>query len=271
MNRYRQECLEAMLIAYIQVIRRLHTEGIVECQCGRAIPVGIAFEGDDAAHGWAREATGRANPPGLARGLEQWMQGRTDQQREAERSLFEETDRFPLEEQAAFWARVILELEIIEARAGTRGSVLSSRVGAMGLSAREIAARVVLTPARRGALAWHLIPLIEALGGGGQSSPQGLAADDASRVAMSLLSILQGLAGSPRQRQSIGEDVVERLYCLRRDLGGQTAPFSGTSMITLLTRTLHSLRPERFPESVEVVNRMLTYMAQTALGEPETD
>ncbi|MBC7807240.1 MAG: hypothetical protein H7145_13955, partial [Akkermansiaceae bacterium] len=98
-----------------------------------------------------------------------------------------------------------------------------------------------------------------------------LTADEARRVAPSLLPIIEGLTGSPRRRRAIGEDVVERLYRLWEDLGGQTAPFSGTSMTTLLARTLHCLRPERFPESQEVVSRMLIVMAQGALGEATTD
>ncbi|MBC7805031.1 MAG: hypothetical protein H7145_02655, partial [Akkermansiaceae bacterium] len=215
-NRYRQERREAMLAAYIQVAQRLHTGGILERQCGRPVPVGIAFEGDDSAPGWAKEATGRANPPGLATGMERWMQGRTDQQREAERLLFEDTGRLPFEEQASFWARVILE--IIPARDGARGNTLSPQVGAMALSAEEIAARVALTPARRGALVRHLIPFIEALGGGGQPSAERLTADEARRVAPSLLPIIEGLTGSPRRRRAIGEDVVERLYRLWEDL-----------------------------------------------------
>lgn len=265
-NRYRQERLDAMLAACTQVIQRLHTEGILERQCGQPVPVGIAFDEDDDP-GWAREATRRANPPGLATGLEQWMQGRTDQQREAERSLFEEIEILPLENQAAFWARSMGE--IIAAGDGAGGSTLSPRVDAMGLSAEALAARVVHTPAQCDALARHLVLLVESLIKSDQSPLQGLATEKTCRH---LLSLLQNLAHSPRRRQAIREDVVERLYHLWTERGGQTAPLNETSLTTLLARTLHSLRPERFPlENPEIVNRLLILPAQDALGESATD
>lgn len=156
----------------------------------------------------ALETVRAANPPGLSRGLEEYLMGRTYEQDAARQAFREDLAQKSPDEQAAFWSEVILAEA--EALYLDRQSPLLERLKAFGIDGCE---RWLVddAPSVRAALVTRLVSLVEARATillypvVGQSHEENL-------VARWVLGLIQPLVIAPRHRRAVDDaDATTRL------------------------------------------------------------
>jgi hypothetical protein len=264
---YGQALMDPILDACGEVVRRVHASGILERKCGRAVPVGITFSNDVDAQ-VAVAVTTAANPPGLSRGLEEWMLGRTYEQIEAEQAFLDAVRAKEPEDQAAFWVEAILA--DAESRYLDKPCELAEELRSLGLWSMKIGPLVRQTPEVVGPFVSFLVPMIEERISPGLGDPK-------NEIAMALLGAVESVGRSGRARDLVLDQDVDRLHGLLARLFRDSEPMERVGMATtLVARTLHALRPEQFPRDKfgsggETANRLLNYRAfGLAKSDPST-
>jgi hypothetical protein len=221
----------------------------------------------------ALQATRWANPPGLARGLEEWMMGCTYEQADAQQELVREVAAKSPREQAAFWAEALVGGA--ESLYLGRQSPLRERLQAIAARGAALLPLAAGSPEVHAAVVSHLVSLligeIEARASAPILSPPPPSGEDvrgtANDVALSLLLSLQSLVRTPILRDAVRDEDVERLHRLLSRLFRDSESLERVSMTTTVAaRTLHVLRPYRFPadrfgSGGETANRLLNYRA----------
>jgi hypothetical protein len=263
---YSDEVFNPFIAACGAVIQRLHSEGVLQRKCGQAVPVGITFSNDVDAR-VALQATRNANPPGLSRGVEEWMMGRTYEQLDGEQELLREVTAKTPHEQAYFWAQALLE--DAESLYLDKTTPLVERLHSIGWWGMRMEPLANSSPEVAAQLVSLLVPLIEERASAHPRAPYVPNAEgprgDANEVATSLLSAVQRVGTVPRHREVVREEDVERLHQLLARLFRESESLERVGLTTaLVARALHALRPHRFPVDKfggggETANRLLNY------------
>ncbi|MBB6051315.1 hypothetical protein [Armatimonas rosea] len=219
------------------LIRRLHSDGILENLFGQPVPVGISFS-NDVNETIALPATRDNNPDRLSKGMEEFMLGKTYEQIEGEAAFRTALRTRPVEEQAQWWFEALRGLRgWMQGKETTTEWEQAQAAGFIGLHpdwngpvASSLAERLVSQAER------HLTILY---------TPEPSSEQD---LAEYLMMEFFGHEGYPEQQQNIDETTIERLYSLLKRLYEESKNEERiSSALQLTARALHALRPERFP------------------------
>ncbi len=231
------------------VIHALHASGAVREVCGRDVPIGIMAT-NDVGYEWGLDPTHRANPPGLARGMEEWMMGEPYAAVEAREKLESEIARLPHQEQAAFWVRCAIETERFfwnDERSGFTDDL--EKRGLLRKTAKHHIQYLRMSRRLTELLPEAAPLLIEEFAQHANNEPEtyGTGHHKPHQLASHLLSLLEGIAPQG-DRNAIPETAIERLREVQRVLwhDAQTRDKIG-SCLQYTFRVLHRLRPDRFP------------------------
>lgn len=263
---YDQTVLGAFLDACGEVIQRLHALGILERKCGRPLPIGITFS-NDIDERIALDVVWASNPPGLAREMEEEMMGRTYAQIAAEETLHRDLAARPAEEQAEFWTQMLLAEQ--EALYLNQTSPALDRIRELGLSHYgALWVRAGERPEVMSGVVTRLVPLIQERASPARltASPDPEVRGDANEVAAALLQAITFMGQTRANREAVRDEDVERLHALLVRLFRESESLPRVGLTTfLVARTLHALRPERFPHEKfgaggATANRLLNYL-----------
>lgn len=231
------------------VIRQLHTRGIVRQTCGRDVPIGFMAT-NDVGYAWGLEATRRANLPGLASEMEEWMMGESYAVVEARQKLESEIALLPRAEQAAFWVACDLETQLFF-RSDKRSDLIDdleerglvSKTADSGFTELQIFSRLSEVFSATAPL------LIEEIARLANNEPNVYSADQHQNqdLASHLLGMLENMA-TQANRDAVPESAIALLQETQRKLWREAQSRDKIGACLQYTfRVLHRLRPDRFP------------------------